>query len=76
MERVSVRLPWAPAIKAVFSSMKRPFACLAATQGLVQQAILYRVGARELDYLVTGYPEVKAKVFLDERSRPWQKNVR
>ena len=65
--------PTNPRSPAVFFSMKRPFAYLAATQGLVQQPITYHAGDQwQLDYLVTIYPELKAKDFLDPRGKAWQ----
>ncbi len=58
---------------SVFFSMKRPFAYLSATQAIDKEPLIYRTGDKwELNYLVTIYPEAKAKEALDARAKSWQ----
>lgn len=62
---------------ATFFAMKTPFAYLSATQALHEQPLVYRAGDRfELNYLVTVYPEIKTKAFLDERRQVWASSGR
>jgi hypothetical protein len=57
---------------ATFFTMKRPFAYLSATQALDKEPLVYRTGDKfAVNYLVTIYPERKAKPFLDGRARTW-----
>lgn len=83
-EAVAFDSPGRPATIALFGaarnargdtryfSMKTPFAYLSATQGLDQEALVYRRGERfELNYLVTLYPELKPTETLAERGRQW-----
>ena len=62
---------------ARFFAMKTPFAYLSATQGLDEEALVYRGGEHfELNYLVTLYPELKSTETLAERGRQWAASFR
>ena len=62
---------------SVFFSMKRPFAYLSATQAIDKEPLIYRTGDKwELNYLITIYPEAKAKETLDARAKSRQKRAR
>jgi len=61
---------------AHFFSMKRPFAYLAATQGLDKEPLIYHTGDKfTVNYLVTVYPELRAKDFLDRRGKTWTESA-
>lgn len=88
-EAVAFDNPGKPATMALFSApsnargnaryfaMKTPFAYLSATQGLDEEALVYRRGERfELNYLVTLYPELKSTETLAERGRQWAASFR
>jgi len=63
--------------EATFFTMERPFAYIAATQGLDQKPLVYHMGERfELEYLVTVYPAVKSSDFLNARASDWQRTKR
>jgi len=60
--------------KAVFFTMKRPFAYLSATQGLDHEPLVYHAGDQfQVEYLVTLYPAVKSPSFLSDRAADWKK---
>jgi hypothetical protein len=86
---VQLNDPTRPATIAVFSSpgnaggeahyfsMARPFAYLAATQGLDQKALHYKTGDKfSLDYLIVVYPEIKPGEFLTARGARWTDRIR
>ena len=61
--------------EARFFTMRTPFAYLSATQGLDQEPLAYRSGDKfQLRYLITLYPEIKAKEFIDRRSQAWDRS--
>jgi hypothetical protein len=64
------------ACESRFFSMARPFAYLAATQGLDQKPLRYKSGDTfTLDYLVTVYPEVKPAQFLAAGAERWTDSI-
>ena len=61
---------------SVFFTMMRSFAYLSATQAIDKEPLIYHAGDRfTLNYLVTIYPELKARPFLSERAKPWAKSA-
>ena len=63
--------------KAIFFTMKRPFAYLSATQGLDKEPLVYHAGDKfQVEYLVAVYPAVKSPAFLSARAEEWGKTRR
>ncbi len=60
-----------------FFTMLDPFAYLSVTQGVDKAPLEYDSGAKfALHYLLTLYPEVKSREFLQARDARWQKEGR
>jgi hypothetical protein len=58
--------------EASYFTMEKPFAYLAATQGLEKEALTYAAGEKfALNYLVAVYPEIKTAEALSERGKQW-----
>jgi hypothetical protein len=62
-------------VQATWFTMKRPFAYVSATQELDKEPLVYHAGNKwQVDYLVTVYPAVKSKEFLNARALEWRKS--
>jgi hypothetical protein len=63
--------------RAVFFTMKRPFAYVSATQGLAREPLVYHTGDTfEVEYLAAVYPALKSPAFLSARAAEWKKDRR